>query len=125
MVESQRWADGVIVYQLDATLSTIQLYNYIIIFSKMHNANISLIISASEEDAVLQSAIDTFANKTCIKFKVRTNEVDYISVKKLSGLYFIIHHFTINIIILIFIKNNKQMFQFNWTEGWGSRIVFG
>ena len=47
-------------------------------------------ISASEEEAVLQSAIDTFANKTCIKFKVRTNEVDYISVKKLSGLYTII-----------------------------------
>ena len=48
-------------------------------------------ISASEEEAVLQSAIDTFANKTCIKFKVRTNEEDYISVKKLSGLYYYVN----------------------------------
>ena len=83
----------------------------------MHNANISLIISASEEDAVLQSAIDTFANKTCIKFKVRTNEVDYISVKKLSGLYYYINFIMMLLIYKTFsLKTDASVQLDEWVE---------
>jgi len=60
--ESYKWPGGVIVYQIDAVLT-------------------------DEEKAIFQAAVDGYAKKTCIKFKKRTCEKDYISVQKLNGCY--------------------------------------
>jgi len=43
--------------------------------------------TAALEQSTLDLAIATYESKTCLKFKVRTNERDYVSVQKTGGGY--------------------------------------
>jgi len=58
--ESLLWPGGVMIYQVDATLTAL-------------------------EQSTLDLAIATYESKTCLKFKLRTTERDYVSVQKTGG----------------------------------------
>ena len=44
--------------------------------------------TAALEQSIVNSAIETFERETCLRFKVQTDERDFISVKKTGRGYF-------------------------------------
>jgi len=84
--ETLKWPGGVIVYQIDAVLSIFCLICCTTLLNFDNEImHVWIFTTADEEKAVFQAAVDGFANKTCIKFKKRTCQKDYVSVQKLGG----------------------------------------
>ncbi|KAJ7393856.1 hypothetical protein OS493_003523 [Desmophyllum pertusum] len=61
-ITTRRWPNGVVIYDLESSIS-----------------------SQSKAMAAINAAFDDYGKNTCIKFKKRTNEKDYVSFFKGSG----------------------------------------
>ena len=44
-----------------------------------------VLLTGALEQQTLNLAISTYESKTCLRFKVRTNERDFVSVQKTGG----------------------------------------
>ena len=75
------WPGGVVYYAINrADYSQSILLCYLLILT-----NYICIDLAAEELATLQDAFDKYLNYTCITFEERTDQVNYVSIKKTGG----------------------------------------
>ena len=87
LIAQSKWIGGIVPYQIDAVLSEYILLKVFLCNTAADDKIVHVVffIKADEEKGIFQAALDGYANKTCIKFKKRTCQKDYISIQKLDG----------------------------------------